>query len=67
MLPVQAWQISPVLEDNTTVPTNPLVRFHGTEYFVVPTVRYHVVGTVEPYHSTVVGSGYRQLGVEFGR
>jgi hypothetical protein len=61
------YHLNAVLEDNTTVPTNPLVRFHGTRYFVVPTVRYQVVGTVEPYHGTVVGCGYRQLGVEFGR
>jgi hypothetical protein len=57
----------PVLEVNTTIPTRPMIRFHGTGYFVVPTVLYHVLGTVEPYHGTVVGGGYRQLGVEFGR
>jgi hypothetical protein len=32
----------------------------------VATVQDHVVGTVEPCHGTVGGSGYRQLGVDFG-
>jgi hypothetical protein len=35
-----------VLEDNTTVPINLIVQFHGTGYFVVPSVQYYVVGTV---------------------
>jgi hypothetical protein len=39
--------VYPVMEDNTTVPTNLVLRFHNTEYFVIPIVRYYVVSTVE--------------------
>jgi hypothetical protein len=53
-----------VFGDNTTVPTVPLVRFHGTGCPRRRNGTDHVVGTVEPYHGTVGGSGYRQLGVD---